>query len=484
MPEAVAATESLSHERWNLLTLLLVAIDTLALIGAFTFAYLLRFKAEIPLLMTPSHSIAFYSSVAFWAIPVWLCIFAVYRLYDRQWLFVGLQEYGRVFNACTAGLVVVMAISFLDVTLLISRGWLLLTWLASVVLVCSARFATRRLLRRLRRHGWFVVPTLIVGANEEGKALAEQFVTDPASGSRVVGFVDATLPVGTAVVGDLQVVGNLEQAEDLVRRGRVREMVVAPTALARHELLELFRTFGHNECVELRLSSGLFEVLTTAVRVHESGGVPLMTPQRVRITGFDALLKSALDYAIAASLLVILFPVLLLLGLLVKLDSPGPALHRRRVLGRAGKPFDAFKFRTMMPTAERRQREQPIDFADRRRALKIHSDPRITPLGRFLRRASLDELPQLLNILRGEMSLVGPRMIAPDEAPKYGKWQLNLVTVKPGITGPWQVRGRSDLPYEERVRLSMHYIRNYSIWLDLEILLRTVFVVLKGKGAY
>jgi lipopolysaccharide/colanic/teichoic acid biosynthesis glycosyltransferase len=126
----------------------------------------------------------------------------------------------------------------------------------------------------------------------------------------------------------------------------------------------------------------------------------------------------------------------------------------------------------------------PIQFAERRGAFKSKADPRITRIGRFLRRTSLDELPQLLNVLRGEMSLVGPRMIAPDEATRYGKWQFNLATVKPGITGPWQVRGRGDIPYEERVRLSMHYIRNYSIWLDLEILFRTVFVVLRGKGAY
>jgi lipopolysaccharide/colanic/teichoic acid biosynthesis glycosyltransferase len=134
--------------------------------------------------------------------------------------------------------------------------------------------------------------------------------------------------------------------------------------------------------------------------------------------------------------------------------------------------------------AERRQERQPIDFPDRRGSQKARVDPRTTRLGRFLRRTSLDELPQLLNVLRGEMSLVGPRMIAPEETGRYGKWGLNLLTVKPGITGPWQVRGRGELQYEERVRFSMQYIRNYSIWLDLEILLRTVGVVLRGTGAY
>lgn len=470
--------------QWRVLTLTLVVIDALALATAFSVAYLVRFTAGVPLLVTPSHRIEFYSSVAFCALPAWLGLFALYRLYDRRRLFAGLQEYTRVFHACTAGVLVVMVVSFLDETLVISRGWLLLTWLLSVVLVGTARFAMRRWLRHLRRRGRFCAPALIVGANEEGRALAEQFLEDPGAGMRVIGFLDPALPAGAEVVGHLRVLGQLGDAEELVRRWGASELIIAPTALARHELLDLYRVFGHDESVALRLSSGLFEVLTTAVRVEESSGVPLLAPQRIRITGIDAVLKTTVDYLLAATALLVLSPLLLLIALLVKLDSPGPVLHRRRVLGRAGKPFDAFKFRTMIVNAERRQRQVPIDFEDRRRALKSQADPRITRLGRFLRRTSLDEVPQLINVLRGEMSLVGPRMIAPDEATKYGKWQLNLLTVKPGITGPWQVRGRSELPYEERVRLSMQYIRNYSIWADLEILARTVFVVVQGRGAY
>src|SRR5205823_5129396 len=157
---------------------------------------------------------------------------------------------------------------------------------------------------------------------------------------------------------------------------------------------------------------------------------------------------------------------------LVALDSPGPVIYRRRVLGRGGKPFDAFKFRTMVSDADEVLKEN----ADLRKAFtegfKLRADPRVTRIGRFLRRASVDELPQLFNVLRGEMSLVGPRMIAPEEAERYGKWRLNLLTVKPGMTGPWQVQGRGELAYEQRVRLSMHYIRNHTLWLDLAILLR------------
>jgi len=238
----------------------------------------------------------------------------------------------------------------------------------------------------------------------------------------------------------------------------------------------------------VRLSPGLFEILTTGARIKESGYVPLVSLNRLRITGLDAWLKSALDLGLIVLSLPITVPLFLLLCLLIKLDSPGPVFHRRRVLGVRGQPFHAFKFRTMVVNAD-----ELLDSllagdaalsAEFERTRKLKNDPRVTRLGNWLRRTSLDELPQMLNVLLGHMSLVGPRMIAPSEIELYGKWWLNLLTVKPGLSGPWQVMGRNDLPYDERVRLSMQYIRNHSLWLDLQILYQTIGVVLKGKGAY
>jgi lipopolysaccharide/colanic/teichoic acid biosynthesis glycosyltransferase len=246
----------------------------------------------------------------------------------------------------------------------------------------------------------------------------------------------------------------------------------------------LYHSYGRIDALEIRLSSGLFDVLTTGVSVQEVSYVPLMTPDRVRITGVDAFLKATLDYVGALAGLILLSPAFLAIALAVKLDSPGPVLHRRRVLGLSGKPFDAFKFRTMVVNADAVLEANPSLRAAFEEGHKLKSDPRVTSVGRYLRRTSLDELPQLLNVLRGEMSLVGPRMISPGEVARYGKWQLNLLTVKPGITGPWQVQGRSDIPYEDRVRLSMRYIRNYNLWLDLEILLLTIPAVMQARGAY
>jgi exopolysaccharide biosynthesis polyprenyl glycosylphosphotransferase len=469
---------------WNVLVAVLVAGDALGLIAAFAVAYLIRFKTGIPLLDTPPHRIVFYSSVAFLVIPVWLLIFALHRLYDRQRLFAGLQEYIRVINASTVGLVVVIVASFLALELSISRGWLLLVWALSILSVSTWRFAARRLLRRAHARGLFATRTIIVGANDEARAVAEQFLDDAGSGIQIVGFVDNALPSYTHVVGGRSVIGRLWDLPDLVRTHQIHDLVVATTSLSRDQLVDLYATFGHVDNVTIHLSSGLFDVLTTGVSVREVSYVPLMTPDRVRITGVDAVLKATLDIVVAASALIALSPLFLLVAMAVRLDSPGPAFHRRRVLGRSGKSFYAFKFRTMVVNADAALAADPRLNETFRLGHKLKSDPRVTRIGAFLRRTSLDELPQLLNVLRGEMSLVGPRMIAPDEVIRYGKWQYNLLTVKPGITGPWQVRGRSDIPYDDRVRLSMHYIRNYTLWLDLEILLRTVPAVLQARGAY
>jgi exopolysaccharide biosynthesis polyprenyl glycosylphosphotransferase len=427
---------------------------------------------------------ASYSSPPLWTVPLWLVLFGAFGLYQRESLFSGSSEYTRVINACTVGLVAEVMFGLVDPHLQVSSGWLLLTWLLSTVVVISGRFGARQALRLLRQRGYYQTRTLIVGTNEEARALAGQILDDPGVAPHVVGFVDPLLPPGARVIAGKQLVASLDSLGEALECLKVHEVIVATTAVSREQLLALYRTVAGNEHVELRLSSGLSEILSTGMQVREINHAPLVTPRRVRITGVAALAKNAIDYLVAAAALILLSPLLAAIALLIRLDSPGPIIHRRRVLGLSGRCFDAFKFRTMIGNAERRQQVLPIAFPDRRTGAKAKHDPRITRIGLFLRRASLDELPQLVNVLRGEMSLVGPRMIAPEEASHYGDWQLNLTTVKPGITGPWQVRGRADIPYEERVRLSMQYIRNYSVWLDLEIIVRTIFVVALGRGAY
>lgn len=196
------------------------------------------------------------------------------------------------------------------------------------------------------------------------------------------------------------------------------------------------------------------------------------------------ILKAILDYTLTVPSLLFILPLFAVIGLAIKLDSPGPVFYRRRVLGRGGRPFDAFKFRTMYINGDEILAQHPKLKAELDRNYKLKCDPRVTPVGKLLRKFSLDELPQLLNVLLRDMSLVGPRIIAPDEISKYGQWGDTLMTVIPGLTGLWQVSGRSDTSYDERVNLDMEYIHNWSIWLDVKIIFRTIPAVLRGDGAY
>jgi lipopolysaccharide/colanic/teichoic acid biosynthesis glycosyltransferase len=194
--------------------------------------------------------------------------------------------------------------------------------------------------------------------------------------------------------------------------------------------------------------------------------------------------KEVLDRVIAGSLLLVLSPILLVIAVMVAATSSGPILHRRRVVGRDGVEFDAFKFRTMVADADAILRAHPTLLEEFGTNMKLRADPRLTPVGAVLRRMSLDELPQLVNVGRGEMSLVGPRMIAPDEMVKFGDALGTRLAVKPGITGLWQVSGRQELGYDDRIRLDLHYIENWSLWLDMAILARTIPAVLSMRGAY
>jgi lipopolysaccharide/colanic/teichoic acid biosynthesis glycosyltransferase len=214
------------------------------------------------------------------------------------------------------------------------------------------------------------------------------------------------------------------------------------------------------------------------------GGVPLITVNKVRLTGMDMIQKTILDYMIAIPVALFLLPFFITMFILVKRDSPGPFIYRRRVMGVNGKEFDAYKIRTMRQDSDAYFEKHPELWQEYEQNFKLKDDPRITRLGQFLRKSSLDELPQIFNVLKNEMSIVGPRMISPPELKKYNQFGTNLLTVCPGITGLWQVSGRSDVSYEERVRLDMHYIRNWSIWLDIQIILQTIPAILKRRGAY
>jgi exopolysaccharide biosynthesis polyprenyl glycosylphosphotransferase len=283
---------------------------------------------------------------------------------------------------------------------------------------------------------------------------------------------------------DLQHLGHYRELDTFIGKFGITEVILANSAISRDVMLDIFQRFGMEKTINLRLSSGLYEIITTGLSIKEFAYVPLVGVNKVRLTGIDMATKLMLDYMIVIPLLILISPILLLISMLVRLDSTGPIIHRRRVMGINGRQFDAYKFRTMYIDGEERLQQDPELLDELARNHKLKDDPRVTKFGKYLRRFSLDELPQLFNVLKREMSLVGPRMISPAEMEQYSQWGINLLTVHPGITGLWQVSGRSDVSYEERVRLDMHYIRNWTIWLDLQLLWQTLPAVIRGRGAY
>ncbi|MDX1665551.1 MAG: sugar transferase [Candidatus Promineifilaceae bacterium] len=487
-PEPVfrAGNAALSRAaQWRAFIATLIVVDLLLAGAAFRLAYFVRFNLGVPIFQLDVIPVFdLYQAFALGLAPLWTVIFAANGLYQREHLLGGTQEYARLFRASSIGMALVVLAGFLEPDLVFARGWLLLAWIFTFFLTALARFALRRAVYQLRTRGYFLSPTLVIGINAETRSLVRQLVSWRTSGLDVLGCIDDRVPAGTAVEGGLYSLGGIDRLDDLIERYQVEELILATSALSRDQIVQVFSHYGLLDNVNVRLSSGLFEIITTSVEVRELAYTPLVTINKVRMTGIDRTLKLVLDYVITIPGLLFITPLLLLIGLLIRLDSPGPVIYRRRVMGLNGKAFDAYKFRTMYTNGDEILARYPELQEELARTHKLKNDPRITNVGRLLRKTSLDELPQLFNVLRREMSLVGPRMIAPEEMEMYQQWGLNLLTVPPGITGLWQVSGRSEISYRERVELDMNYIRNWTIWSDLQVLLQTIPAVLKGRGAY
>ncbi len=473
-------------KQWLLYIAALILSDALMTFVAFWLAYVFRFVTfEQYFDQTAKVSFNTYSFILYSAPFLWLIIFAVNGLYAKDSLLGGTQEYSKVFRSASEGFLMIVIGGFLSPSLVIARGWLLMTWLFTFFFVAVSRFWLRRVVYSLRRHGFFLTPAVIVGANQEGRWLAEQLLKWETSGLHLVGFVDKKTPVTFPLFHDLVSLGTVEQLGEIIERYNIGEVILASSAIStRDYLLEIFRKYGVSDKVNIRMSSGLYEILTTGLTVNEFAYVPLVYVNKVRLTGSDTITKFILDYVLTLTSILLLSPFLFLASILVRLSSPGPIIHKRLVMGLNGKQFYAYKFRTMASNGEEILAKHPELKEELARNHKLKHDPRITKIGAFLRKFSLDELPQLFNVLKREMSLVGPRMISPEEVSMYKQFDMNLLTVLPGITGVWQVSGRSDISYEERVRLDMYYIRNWSIWLDLQLLFQTIPAVLKSRGAY
>jgi exopolysaccharide biosynthesis polyprenyl glycosylphosphotransferase len=420
-----------------------------------------------------------YLVVALLSLPVWIAVFTKYGLYSSRRITSRTQEYRLVFHAVVVAVALMTLVAYaLQIT--VARRWLLMTFGFALVSVAIDRELTRRVFQRLRKGGRMMRPVVVVGANAEGQAIAHMLESQPWLGYRVVGFVDDEL-----VDNDLSlpVFGPASKTLDVVLETQATGVVVATTAIDADTCNDLARQLVEAG-VHVELSSTLRDVASQRLLVRPLGRYPVVCLEPVRRTGWRGAAKRTWDLSIASVGLVVLAPLMGIVALLIKLGSRGPVLFRQSRVGKDGVLFTMYKFRTMSVDAELRLAELEAENEADGPLFKIRNDPRVTRVGGLLRRFSIDELPQLVNVLRGEMSMVGPRPALPSEAARWAPRFRNRLMVKPGLTGMWQVNGRSMTSFEQYERLDLYYVDNWSLITDLMIIIRTIPILLRRHGAY
>jgi exopolysaccharide biosynthesis polyprenyl glycosylphosphotransferase len=462
-----------------LFSTLLVPIDALAIFSAFILSYYARAETGTSSLrnVLPMDR---YLKISLGITAVWLLIFALTGLYQLRSTRRGLSEFSRIAAAIVVGIMAVIAVIFFGRIDFSSRLVMIYAFVSSLVLVTLFRIIVRAVQQSLFKYGIGVRRALMVGTAGPAQTLSQE-LTHHNRGYVIVGYVETGHQPRAPKRG--KVLGGLADVPRLLGRLAPDELLLAEPRLNDEKKLELINA-AEDYHVDLRFTSDLTELATSRVESVAVGGIPLMTVQHTPLEGWGRILKRLFD--LAASLLALPFILLLypFIAGAIKLESAGPVIFRQTRVGKAGRQFTSFKFRTMVPDAEAQLAKLQAKNEASGPVFKMKNDPRVTKVGRFLRRTSLDELPQFFNVLKGDMSLVGPRPPIPAEVAKYDRQQRRRLTIKPGITGPWQVSGRSDISFDEWVRLDVYYIQNWSLLLDLTILLKTVAVVLSRRGAY
>jgi exopolysaccharide biosynthesis polyprenyl glycosylphosphotransferase len=308
-------------------------------------------------------------------------------------------------------------------------------------------------------------------------------VAHPDLGYEIVGFVDDDPSKGTTDIGRFKGLGSLDNIPLLVQDEAIDEIIIT-LPWQYHRKIMAIMAQCERENIRARIVPDLFQMTLSRMSIIEMGGIPLIGVKQIQISPFTRLIKRGVDVVFSLFVLTFAAPLMGLIALAIKLGSPGPVLFPQRRVGKGGKTFVLYKFRSMAVGAEEQQELlRDLNEADGP-IFKIKEDPRVTRVGRWLRRLSLDELPQLYNVLRGDMSLIGPRPPVPEEVDNYQPWHMRRLEIAPGITGLWQVSGRSELPFDEMALLDIYYAEQWSPALDVKILLRTVPTVLFGDGAY
>lgn len=480
------------------------ALDGLLAFLCFTLAFVLREGKPVfsETAWAWSKDFVPYAGVVFFIIPIQLAMLIYQRAYRLQGAFSYVAEFIKVFKAVSVASLLTVAFTFLfrggyafrDFPY--SRGVFLINFAFALVAFSAFHLSLRFVQTLIRKRDINLIPTLIVGTNSEAEQTLRELNERPDLGYRVIGVVEGSLNHRDTemrrFLEKTAIIGGVKELPALIRELAIQEVIITDDKIPSEKLFEAMMQVGRKQKVEFRFAPSLFNVLPQKTSVEQLGVLPMVRLFREPLSDVERLVKRLSDIVVSAIALAVFSPLWLVISLLIMLDSRGAILFKQERVGMDGRIFLCYKFRTMKADADDAiHREAYLkniegvieaNAGDDEKPVfgKVKNDPRITKVGRFLRRTSLDELPQFLNVLKGDMSIVGPRPPIPYEVENYELWHRKRLDMKPGITGLWQVSGRNRLTFDEMVRIDIFYIENWSLWLDLKIILLTLPAMLRG----
>lgn len=480
-------------ERARLLSASIFVLDISLVAAAFFVAHACRswlLPSLFPsLFSTPFYPLSTYLPLLPFVLGVWAVLLVSSGCYRSHRTVTLVEEAWDIVKVCTSGLAVLALAVYalrLDEKLLgndqFSRLWVLMVGLGACVFLLTEKLALRTLSRYVRYRGYNYRTVLIVGTHPGAVALADSIRNHRYWGFRILGFVAHRDAERRSLPVPYRQLGTIEDIPEIVDNEVVDDVLFCVSRQDLDQMEDLFLAL-HEQGVRTRFALNLMPHVKAQTRFEELDGVPLLTFSTAPEGLFPMLFKRITDISLSLLVMLLALPVVLCIAILIKITGGGQVLYRQTRCGLNGRRFTLYKFRTMVEGAE--QKKQDLLHLNEMDGpvFKLSKDPRVTYFGRFLRRFSLDELPQLWNVLRGDMSLVGPRPPIPDEVARYQRWQRRRLSMKPGLTCLWQISGRNQIDFDRWIQLDLEYIDSWSPWLDMKILLKTVPAVLSGRGA-
>ncbi len=464
---------------------LLVVSDALLILVAFMSAYYVRYQLQWFRAVDPANQLSLWSYTPF------ALILVVFILLSFRFSGVYPYRFGRnlaeetyaIGTAATLGVVILIVFNLAWSQLLYSRLIFLYTPLAITILLGTSRCVIMLARKHLRQYEIGVVRVLLVGAGDIGRMVMRTVAARPDLGYQLVGFVDDNPAKGSNDIGRFKALGPVDNFAEIIEKGGIDSVIICLPWQSHRTIQRLMRICEQYK-VRAQIVPDFFQLTKNQLHVEELNGIPLISTREVSIQGWNLVLKRVVDFVLVGILGLLALPLMLLIMLAIRLDSPGPLIYSQTRVGKNGKLFQCHKFRSMVNGAHD-MRHAIADLNEASGPLfKMRDDPRQTRVGRLLRRFSLDELPQFYNVLCGEMSVIGPRPNLPQEVARYQEWHKKRLSASPGMTGLWQVSGRSDLTFDEMVLLDIYYVENWSVAMDWGILLRSIPAVLRARGAY